>query len=81
MAAELVPASSLALCIHPAAASEAVLACAAFFCCPDRGGNPEDFDFSGGLVSRVVDLVFTGVGLGVGLLSTGEGLAACLLST
>lgn len=77
--AVLLAASSLALCSHPAAASAGVSA--AFFGFPDKGGNPVVWGVSKRLVSCAGDFVLEGEGFGTGLLSTGEVLAACLLST
>ena len=76
---ELPAASSFALCIHPAAASDAAFE--GFFGCPGKGGNLVNFDFSDALVSFVDDFDFTGEGFGAGLLSGGVVFAACLLST
>ena len=93
---EPLAASSLALFIHPAAASAGLSA--AFFDCPDSGGNPAvlvpgwvgDLGFAGeGLGAAFVSvgdglgaaLLLVGEGLGAGLLSVGEGLGAGLLST
>lgn len=66
-------ASSLALCSHPAAASDGLFA--AFFVCPDKGGKPEVF-----VSGCVGDLAFTGEGLGADLLSVGESLGTVLLA-